>query len=138
MLMRIALDTIAKVGFGVELNCLDGSSKEGAEFMKAFDDSNEMIYWRIVDPFWKLKRFLNIGSEAALKKNIRVIDSFVYNVISTKRELLAMQRDCVSLFSFFYHAKYYFDNIHIPYWCYFQAGICLMLVTDLENFLRGH
>ena len=96
MLMRIALDTIAKVGFGVELNCLEGSSKEGTEFMKAFDDSNEMIYWRIVDPFWKLKRFLNIGSEAALKKNIRVIDSFVYNVISTKRELLAMQRDCVS------------------------------------------
>ena len=100
--MRIALDTIAKVGFGVELNCLEGSSKEGAEFMKAFDDSNEMIYWRIVDLFWKLKRFLNIGSEAALKKNIRVIDSFVYNVISTKRELLAMQRDCVSLFSFFF------------------------------------
>lgn len=93
MLMRCTLDSIFKVGFGVDLNCLDGSSGEGTEFMKAFDESNALVYWRYVDPFWKLKRISNIGSEASLKKNIKVIDDFVHNLISTKRNLLAMQQD---------------------------------------------
>ncbi|XP_040999451.1 cytochrome P450 704C1 [Juglans microcarpa x Juglans regia] len=94
ILMRCTLDSIFKVGFGVELNCLEGSSKEGIAFMKAFDDSNALVYWRYVDPFWKLKRFLNVGCEAVLKKNIKIINDFVHEVIRTKRRLLAVQRDC--------------------------------------------
>jgi hypothetical protein len=94
--MRCTLDSIFKVGFGVELECLEGSSKEGSRFMKAFDDSNALVYWRYVDPLWKLKRFLNIGSEALLKKNIKIIDDFVHGLIRTKRKLLAVQRECVS------------------------------------------
>ena len=74
--MRCTLDSIFKVGFGVELNCLEGTSKEGNEFLKAFDDSNAFIYRCYVDPLWKLKRFLNIGSEASLKKNVQIIDRF--------------------------------------------------------------
>ncbi|XP_050249857.1 cytochrome P450 704C1-like [Quercus robur] len=94
ILMRCTLDSIFKVGFGVELNCLEGSSKEGTAFMKAFDDSNALVYWRYVDPFWKLKRFLNIGSEGALKKKIKILDAFVHGVIRTKRELLEVKQDC--------------------------------------------
>ncbi|KAK9910702.1 hypothetical protein M0R45_034653 [Rubus argutus] len=91
LFMRSALDSIFKVGFGTELNCLDGSSKEGIAFMKSFDDASALIYWRYVDPFWKLKRFLCIGSEASLKKNARVIDDFVFQLISSKRKLIAGQ-----------------------------------------------
>ncbi|XP_017975798.1 PREDICTED: cytochrome P450 704C1-like, partial [Theobroma cacao] len=90
LLMTCTLDSIFKVGFGIDINCMDGSSKEGTTFMKAFDVSNER---RFVDPFWKLKRSLNIGSEAALRKNIKVIDTFVHDVISSKRKLLGMERD---------------------------------------------
>ncbi|KAI9182468.1 hypothetical protein LWI28_025683 [Acer negundo] len=92
ILMRCTLDSIFKVGFGVDLNCLDGSSKEGTEFMKAFDDSNALVYRRYVDPFWKLKRFLNIGTEASLKNNIKIIDDFVHKLISTKRNQLNLQQ----------------------------------------------
>ena len=49
--MRFPLDSIFKVVFRVELNCLEGSSKEGIAFMKAFDDSNALVYWRYVNPF---------------------------------------------------------------------------------------
>ncbi|KAL5572002.1 hypothetical protein UlMin_021599 [Ulmus minor] len=91
LLMRCTLDSIFKVGFGVELNCLEGSSKEGSDFMKAFDDSNALVYWRFVDPFWKWKRFLNIGCEATLKNNINLIDDFVNKLIRNKRKLLAKQ-----------------------------------------------
>ncbi|KAJ9171292.1 hypothetical protein P3X46_014680 [Hevea brasiliensis] len=92
VLMRCTLDSIFKVGFGVELNCLEGYSKEGTAFMKAFDDSNALVYWRYVDPFWKLKRYFSIGCEASLKKNIKIIDDFVRNLIRTRRELFTEQR----------------------------------------------
>ncbi|XP_062105480.1 cytochrome P450 704C1-like [Humulus lupulus] len=94
LLMRCALDSIFKVGFGVELNCLEGSNKEGSAFMKAFDDSNALTYGRYVDPIWELKRYFSIGSEAALKKNIKVIDDFVNQLIKNKRNLLAQNQDC--------------------------------------------
>ncbi|XWS77164.1 hypothetical protein CRYUN_Cryun01aG0238100 [Craigia yunnanensis] len=42
ILMKCTLDSMFKVGFGIDLNCMDGSSKEGNTFMKAFDDANEM------------------------------------------------------------------------------------------------
>ncbi|KAL6124360.1 hypothetical protein ACLB2K_076873 [Fragaria x ananassa] len=92
LLMRCTLDSIFKVGFRVELNCLKGSSKEGIEFMKAFDESTALTYWRFVDPLWKLKRFLNIGSEATLRKHVKVIRDFVHQLIKSKRDLLAGQK----------------------------------------------
>ena len=94
--MRFPLDSIFKVVFGVVLNCLEGSSKEGTAFMKAFDDSNALVYWRYVNPFWKLKRFFNIGSKATIKKKIKILDDFVHGVIRIKRERLEVKQDCVS------------------------------------------
>ncbi|KAI3944407.1 hypothetical protein MKW98_006568 [Papaver atlanticum] len=93
LLMKCTLDSIFKVGFGVDLNCLGGKSKEANQFMKAFDDANELTYWRYCDLFWKLKRFFNIGSEATIKKNIQIIDNFVYEVIQNKRELLSNEKE---------------------------------------------
>ncbi|KAI3923164.1 hypothetical protein MKW92_039576 [Papaver armeniacum] len=62
-----------------------GSSDEGTLFARAFDNSSEMTAWRYVDASWTIKRFLlNIGSEAKLKKNVKVIDEFVYKLIHTK------------------------------------------------------
>ncbi|KAK3040133.1 hypothetical protein RJ639_027859 [Escallonia herrerae] len=80
LLMKSTFDSIFKVGFGFELDTLSGSDES------TFDDSNVMVYWRYVDPLWKIKRSLNIGSEAALKQNIRVIDNFIYDLIRRKRE----------------------------------------------------
>ncbi|KAK4379322.1 hypothetical protein RND71_001184 [Anisodus tanguticus] len=93
LLMRCSLDSIFKVGFGVDLNCLDGSGGDDNEFIKAFDDSNALTYWRYVDPFWKLKRYFNIGSEFLLKKNIKFIREFVDGLIRTRRLQLEMKQD---------------------------------------------
>ncbi|KAJ4970483.1 hypothetical protein NE237_003582 [Protea cynaroides] len=93
LLMRFSLDSIFKVGFGVDLNCLEGSSEEGRKFSKAFDDSNQFAYWRYVDPFWKLKRILNLGSEGVMKKNIKIMDDFVFGVIKNKRKQMFEQQN---------------------------------------------
>ncbi|XP_022765619.1 cytochrome P450 704C1-like isoform X2 [Durio zibethinus] len=90
--MKSTLDSIFKVGFGVDLNALSGSDEFGNRFTKAFDDSNVIVYWRYVDLFWKVKRFLNIGLEAALKRNVKIIDEFIFELIQCKREQMKKEK----------------------------------------------
>lgn len=92
LLMRSTLDSIFKVGFGIELNSLYGLDKFSTEFTKAFDDSNAIIYLRYVDPFWKIKRFLNVGLEASLKKKVKVIDDFVFEAIRCRKEQMKSEK----------------------------------------------
>ncbi|KAK6275648.1 hypothetical protein POUND7_005357 [Theobroma cacao] len=105
MFMKSTLDSIFKVGFGVELNALSGSDEFGNQFTKAFDDSNVIVYWRFVDPFWKVKRLLNIGLEAALKRNVKIIDDFIFELVRCKREQMKneklVQRDREDILSRF-------------------------------------
>ena len=84
--MKSTLDSIFKVGFGFDLDTLSGLNEASNRFMKAFDDANGLVFWRFVDLLWRVKRFLNIGGEAALRENIRIVDNFVYDLIRNKRE----------------------------------------------------
>lgn len=86
--MKSTLDSIFKVGFGIDINSLSGSDEFGNKFTKAFDDSNGLVYWRYVNPLWRVERFLNVGLEASLKRNIKVVDDFVFQAIKSKREQL--------------------------------------------------
>lgn len=86
--MKSALDSVFKVVLGVELDTMCGTYDEGTLFSNAFDEASAATMYRYVDPFWKIKRLLNVGSEALLKKSIRVIDEFVYKLIRTKIDQL--------------------------------------------------
>ncbi|KAM7260930.1 hypothetical protein ACFE04_026405 [Oxalis oulophora] len=97
LFMKSTLDSIFKVAFGVELDTMCGTSEEGAIFSKAFDDASASTTLRFVDMSWKIKRFLNIGSEATLKKNVKVIDDFVYKLINTKIARLQNSQDDTSM-----------------------------------------
>ncbi|KAF6136468.1 hypothetical protein GIB67_035027 [Kingdonia uniflora] len=88
--MKCTLDSIFKVGFGIELNSLSGSDEAGNKFAHAFAEASVGVFWRFGDPFWKIKRMFNIGSEASLKKNIKTIDDFVLPSIGHKREQMKM------------------------------------------------
>ena len=83
------MDSICQVAFGVALDTLGGGNEESEKFSKAFDDSSELVLWRYADPSWKIKKLLNVGGEAALRKNINVIDDFVYKIIEEKIELMS-------------------------------------------------
>ncbi|GLT84457.1 hypothetical protein SLE2022_026850 [Rubroshorea leprosula] len=93
LLMKATLDSIFKVAFGVELDSMSGSSIEGQKFSCAFDDASAAILFRYVDISWKIKRFLNIGGEATLKKNIKVVNDFVYKLINNKIEQTRNSKD---------------------------------------------
>lgn len=90
--MRMTLDSICEVGFGVRIGTLSPDLPDNP-FAKAFDTANVVVIMRFLDPLWKLKRFLNVGSEAVLSQSIKIIDDFTYNVITRRKsELQQMVR----------------------------------------------
>ncbi|KAG6495100.1 hypothetical protein ZIOFF_042891 [Zingiber officinale] len=93
LFMRSTMDSIFKIGFDVELDTLSGLSKEGMAFARAFDEAGDLVLWRYADPSWMIKKLLNVGSEATLKKDIQIIDEFIYKLISNKKELLSEQQN---------------------------------------------
>jgi len=87
--MKSTLDSIFQVAFGTELDSMCGSSQEGKIFADAFDTSSALTLYRYVDVFWKIKKFLNIGSEAKLRKTTEILNEFVFKLINTR--ILQMQ-----------------------------------------------
>jgi cytochrome P450 len=101
LFMRSTLDSIFKIGFGVNLGGLSGTSQEGAAFARAFDDASEQVLYRFFDLLWKVKRLLSVSSEAAMKRSVSTINDFVYAVIDKKVEQLGRdQHEFVSFFCF--------------------------------------
>nr|ATG29922.1 CYP704C10 [Taxus chinensis] len=92
LFLRSTMDSISKIGFGVEMNSLSKSnSGPEASFTRAFDTANSMVLWRYLDIAWKLKRYFNIGSEAIMKESIRTVDDFVYKIIQSRRQEISAQ-----------------------------------------------
>ena len=86
LFMKSMLDSVFKVVLGVELDTICGSNKEGTQFSDSFVEASELTFYRYVDPFWKAKRFLNVGSEAKLRNSLKVVDQYVKKVIQSKIE----------------------------------------------------
>ncbi|CAL0329602.1 unnamed protein product [Lupinus luteus] len=84
LFMKSTLDSIFQVAFGTELDSMCGSNEEGNKFADAFDTSSALTLYRYVDVFWKIKKFLNIGSEAILRKKTKILNEFVLKLINTR------------------------------------------------------
>lgn len=82
--MRMTLDSICKVGFGVEIGTLAPNLPDN-HFAKAFDTANIVVTLRFIDPLWRIKRYVNVGSEALLDKSIKIIDDLTYSVIRRRK-----------------------------------------------------
>ncbi|OVA08970.1 Cytochrome P450 [Macleaya cordata] len=87
LLLRMTLDSICKVGFGVEIGTLAPPVDQlpRNRFAEAFDTANSIITFRFIDPFWRIKRFLKVGSEAILDQSIQVINEFTYSMIQKRK-----------------------------------------------------
>ncbi|CAM6108971.1 unnamed protein product [Calypogeia fissa] len=90
--MRLTLDSICKVGFGVDIGYLT-PELPALPFATAFDEGQRLIIRRYIDVFWKIKRALNIGVEARLKSCIHVMDTFLYDIIDKRRREMKQNED---------------------------------------------
>ncbi|KAI8007634.1 Cytochrome P450 704C1 [Camellia lanceoleosa] len=93
LFMKSSLDSVFKVILGVDLDSVLGTNEEGTRFATAFDEASVTTLYRYFDISWKIKRFLNIGSEAKLSDNVKLIDRFVYKLIKTKTEQVSRPQD---------------------------------------------
>lgn len=82
--LRMTLDGICQVSFGVEMGCCSPSLPD-VPLATNFDGAQNMALQRHFDLFWRVKRALNIGRESRMREAIHYVDSFAANVIEQRR-----------------------------------------------------
>ncbi|KAE9357039.1 hypothetical protein PR003_g2000 [Phytophthora rubi] len=101
LLQHFTIDTFAEIGFGYKLETL--TSDEVHPFEVAFDDANRISSLRFTTPHWvwKLKRWLNVGSERRLREAINEMNNLLLTLISSAMERVtsgeAAKNDILSL-----------------------------------------
>jgi len=90
LFMRFTMDSIFKVTFGYEVGTLKPELPD-TPFAEAFATTNEIASSRFMNPFWKLQRVLNVGSESTVAKSAKVVDDFIYGVIKARKTESGLQ-----------------------------------------------
>jgi cytochrome P450 len=100
------LSSIYEIGLGI-----NSFEIHNFEFGKNLDIAQNLIQNRFIDPFWKIKKEFNIGSEKIINDNIEKIDNNIYKIIEdrlkTNYETLP---DILSQFMKVSKNKYYLRN----------------------------
>uniref|UniRef100_A0A0E0F994 Cytochrome P450 n=1 Tax=Oryza meridionalis TaxID=40149 RepID=A0A0E0F994_9ORYZ len=97
VLQRFGFDTICMVAFGHDPRCLaDGGVMEDArsEFMHTFGEAQDLVVGRFFDPIevsWKIKKWLNVGTEHRLRKAIADVHAFAMDIVRTRRQSASVQ-----------------------------------------------
>jgi len=81
LMHRYTLDVFAEIGFGTEMKLLEGRYQPFAE---AIEESQYIVSARFKQPdaLWKIKRWLNVGTEKKLRHAMQIIDEHVMGIIS--------------------------------------------------------
>ncbi|KAK1274375.1 Cytochrome P450 86B1 [Acorus gramineus] len=90
VLLRLTFDNVCMIAFGVDPGCLNPGLPV-IPFAKAFEDATEASVIRFITPtaVWKTLRFLDVGSERTLRRSLKRVDEFAYEVIRAReKELL--------------------------------------------------
>lgn len=105
---RLSTEVFVRIAFGIKLGCLRNKQKgEFLEFFEAFSHCPVVIHARIHQPMWlwRLKRLLNVGLEKQLKKDMKILNDKIYELIeksvankSANNAHASQQKDLISLF----------------------------------------
>jgi hypothetical protein len=97
ILSRFTFDTICKLGFGVDPECLDPRSlflpnANTNKFAAAFDTATSLTRNRFISFWlWKILRALDLGPEKRLREAVAHINEFAMFIIKTRRKQLLAQ-----------------------------------------------
>ncbi|KAH7446268.1 hypothetical protein KP509_01G049000 [Ceratopteris richardii] len=90
LFMRMTIDSLCKLLFGMDGQNLESRLPEDP-FGKAFDNFNDIIITRRVNPFLKIQRALNMGKEKIVNENLEVLNSLISNIIEKRKENMSVQ-----------------------------------------------
>lgn len=96
VLERFAFDNICKLAFNVDPGCLAGDGTGEGEFMRAFEDAARVSSERFmyaVPLLYRVKRWLNVGSERRLRESIATVHEFAEEIIRSRMEENREARD---------------------------------------------
>ena len=79
-LYNYTLASIFEIGFGEDLQNISNH----VEFSNSFDTVQPLFEYRFINPFWKLQKLFNIGSEAKIKYHMKLINQTLYKIINNK------------------------------------------------------
>ncbi|KGN44126.1 cytochrome P450 94A2 [Cucumis sativus] len=117
VLQRFAFDNVCKIAFGYDPAYLSPSFVQ-SKFAKAFEEAVRISSLRIqslIPNVWKLKKFLNIGSEKQLRIAVAEVRGYANKIINDKKaELKANSSiDAVDLLSRFLTSGHSNHNFNI-------------------------
>ncbi|GMH00507.1 hypothetical protein Nepgr_002346 [Nepenthes gracilis] len=98
LMLRLTFDNICGLAFGKDPQTLALGLPENG-FATAFDRATEASLQRFIFPkvIWKMKKWLRLGMEVVLSQSIVHIDSYLTDIIkSRKHELMSQQKDANS------------------------------------------
>ncbi|RLN31908.1 hypothetical protein BBJ28_00023870, partial [Nothophytophthora sp. Chile5] len=86
LLAKLSSDVFTKIGFGVDLNGLAGDVDVEMDhpFIKAVENIGSVFQSRLQSPMWlwRLKKKLNIGEERQLRKDSKIIQDLVSEIMA--------------------------------------------------------
>ncbi|KAI3889547.1 hypothetical protein MKX03_019648 [Papaver bracteatum] len=89
ILQRFAFDNICKISFGYDPSYLSLSLEKSTEFAVAFEDATRICserFGHMIHLVWKIKRFLNIGSEKRLRQATATIRESARKIVKQKKQ----------------------------------------------------
>ncbi|ETO31038.1 electron carrier protein, partial [Reticulomyxa filosa] len=89
MFARLTLEAFTYIAFGVKVDCIATAPKV-LEFPQAFDGAFACLAYRLLDPFYLVKKWLNVGKEKELKKHIQIVNDFAYNIIQKRTQVRSL------------------------------------------------
>ncbi|KAJ0410486.1 hypothetical protein ATCC90586_000656 [Pythium insidiosum] len=105
LMSLFSMDIFTQIGFGVSSGSLKqdtaGETEENDSFVQAFDRCSLALMYRFHQPMWlwRLKKWLNVGSERRLARDRAVIAESIHGIISQCMSSNgASHRNLVSLF----------------------------------------
>ncbi|XP_023534519.1 cytochrome P450 94A2-like [Cucurbita pepo subsp. pepo] len=99
VLQRFAFDNVCKIAFGYDPAYLSPSFGQ-SKFAKAFEDAvriSSLRFQSLVPIFWKLKKFLDIGTEKRLRIAVAEVRGYAKNIIEEKKNELQTNSSIASV-----------------------------------------
>ncbi|GMF19877.1 unnamed protein product [Phytophthora lilii] len=86
MLDLFTMDVFCKVGFGIDMHKME--TQQIIAMLEALQRSSARIVGRILEPswWWKLRRYLNVGSEKRFTKDMKRVNDMLYGFIARSIE----------------------------------------------------
>merc|ERR1712050_157113 len=87
---RFTLDSIGEIGFGKNIGSLEDPS---SPFLGSFDEAQQYVFRRWIDPRWQYEALLGLGMEGDLKRHIGLLNDFSRKIVRELCGALTAQKD---------------------------------------------